>query len=113
MPVATRREVLAPWALRPTIRAEVARPESPGQVAPALTDSPGGVTPMGARTAYGDVAVNPGGCHLSTARLDKLKPPPKKQDADVLSEPRTVTFPDGRKITFRRRKRMKKEVVSE
>ena len=67
-----RFETLAPWALRPTIRAQVWRPESQYEIPSFLQNSPGGVLARGAGTAYGDSCVNPGGYHLNTVRLNKF-----------------------------------------
>jgi len=67
-----RREQLSPWALRPTITGRVFRPAFVTEVPRYLQDVDGGLLPIGARTAYGDACVNPGGHHLDTEQLNKL-----------------------------------------
>lgn len=63
-------ELLAPWALRPTIRAEVLRPVSIEQLRVCL-GAEGEATrlPMGTRRSYGDACLNAGGVHLATEHM--------------------------------------------
>ena len=72
MNLRSRVETLYPWALRPTIRAPVYRPDTSREIAAFLPSAQVEITPRGAGTAYGDICVNPCGSHLSLLRLDKF-----------------------------------------
>ena len=71
MPPPTMEE-LAPWALRPTIRAEVLHPTSVAEIPPLLAPNAGSLLTTGAMCSYGDACVNPGGRHLSTRGLNGI-----------------------------------------
>jgi decaprenylphospho-beta-D-ribofuranose 2-oxidase len=68
-----RCEQLSPWALRPTITGPVFRPAFVTEIPQYLQNEVnGGLLAIGARTAYGDACVNPGGYHLATEHLNKM-----------------------------------------
>ncbi|ACK67297.1 FAD linked oxidase domain protein [Rippkaea orientalis PCC 8801] len=67
-----RREIIAPWALRPTIQGLVYRPTHPREVPLYLSEVKGSLTVRGNGRSYGDVCVNPGGYHLNTLQLNKF-----------------------------------------
>ena len=72
MPPMKRIEELSPWALRPTIRAEVVHPSSAVEIPSLLPQRTGSLLPIGAMCSYGDACVNPGGVHLSTGGLNSF-----------------------------------------
>jgi decaprenylphospho-beta-D-ribofuranose 2-oxidase len=72
MPSLKRIEELSPWALRPTIRAEVVYPTSAVEIPSLLTAPAGGVLATGAMCSYGDACVNEGGTHLSIRGLNEI-----------------------------------------